>query len=84
MHNASTAKDPTVVSAWTDTKAMAKRAMMRTSVVEILATRTQFAEIQTARTPAAVKPVFEETESGVMTITSAERVFMTATKKPSV
>ena len=71
MRNASITKDPTVVSAWMDTKAMAKRAMMRTSVVEILATRTQFAEIQTARTSAAVNPVFEETESGVMTITSA-------------
>ena len=71
MRNASTPKDPTAVSVRTDTKAMAKRATMKTSVVEILATPTQFAVIQTARTPAAVKPVFEETESGVMTITSA-------------
>ena len=51
--------------------AMEKRVTMTTSVVEILATPAQFAEIQTARTPAAVKPVFEETESGVMTTTSA-------------
>ena len=50
---------------------MAKRATMTTSVVEILVTPTQFAVIQTVRTPAAVKQVFEETESGVMTITSA-------------
>ena len=84
MRNASTTKDPTVVSAWTDTKAMAKRATMTTSAVEILATPTQFAETQTARTPAAVNPVFKETESGVMTITSAKRVFMIATKKPYV
>ena len=71
MRNASITKDPTVVSACTDTKAMAKRATMTTSVVEILVTPTQFAVIQTVRTPAAVKQVFEETESGVMTITSA-------------
>ena len=84
MRSASITKDPTFVSAWTDTKATAKRATMTTNVVEILATPTQFAEIQTARTPAAANPVFKETESGVRTITSAKRVFMIATKKPSV
>ena len=84
MRNASTPKDPTAVSATTDTKAMEKRVMIETSVIEILAASTQCAEIQTVRTPAAVNPVSKETESGVTTITSARRVSMNATKKPYV
>ena len=71
MRNASTPKDPTAVSAKTDTKAMEKRIMIETSVIEILAASTQCAEIQTARTPAAVKPVSKDTDSGVTTMTSA-------------
>lgn len=50
---------------------MEKRVTMTTSVAEILATPTQFAEIQTVRTPAVVNSVSKETESGVVTITSA-------------
>ena len=84
MRNASTPKDPTAVSATTDTMAMEKRVMIETSVIEILAASTQCAEIQTVRTPAAVNPVSKETESGVTTITSARRVSMNATKKPYV
>ena len=71
MRNASTPKDPTAVIAKTDTKVMEKRVTMTTSVIEILATPTQCAEIQTVRTPAAVNPVSKETESCVVTITSA-------------
>ena len=84
MRNATTPKDPTTVIAMTDTKAMEKRVMMWTSVLEILVTSTQCAEIQTVRTPAAVKPVSKDTESGVTTMTSAWEVFMIATKKPYV
>ena len=73
MRNASTPKDPTAVSATTDTKAMEKRVRIKMSVmiIEILAASTKCAEIRTVRTPAAVKPVLEKTETGVMTITSA-------------
>ena len=73
MRNASTPKDPTAVSATTDTKAMEKRVMIKMSVIiiEILAISKQCAEIQTARTPAAVKQVSKETDSGVTTMTSA-------------
>ena len=74
MRNASTPKDPTAVSATTDTKAMEKLVMIKMSVlmiIEILAASTKCAEIQTVRTPAAVNPVLEKTESGVMTMTSA-------------
>ena len=73
MRNASTPKDPTAVSATTDTKAMEKRVMIKMSVmiIEILAISTQCAEIQTVRTPAAVKQVTKETDSGVTTMTSA-------------
>ena len=73
MRNASTPKDPTAVSATTDTKAMEKRVMIKMSVmiIEILAISTQCAEIQTVRTPAAVNQVSKETESGVTTMTSA-------------
>ena len=84
MRNASTPKDPTAVSATTDTKAIEKRVMIETSVIEILVAWTQCAEIQTVRTPAAVNPVSKETESDVTTITSARRVSMNATKKPYV
>ena len=87
MRNASTPKDPTAVSATTDTKAMEKRVMIKMSVlmiIEILAISTQCAEIQTVRTPAAVKQVSKETDSGVTTMTSAREVFMIATKKPYV
>ena len=86
MRNASTPEDPTAVIATTDTKAMEKSVMIKMSVIiiEILATLTQCAEIQTVRTPAAVKPVSKETESGVTTLTSARQVFMIATKKPYV
>ena len=73
MRNASTPKDPTTVNAMTDTKAMEKRVMIKMSVmiIEILAASTQCAEIQTVRTPAAVKPVSKDTEIGVTTMTSA-------------
>ena len=73
MRNASTPKDPTAVSATTDTKAMEKRVMIKMSVmvIEILAISTKCAEIQTVRTPAAVKQVSKETDSGVTTMTSA-------------
>ena len=73
MRNASTPKDPTAVSATTGTKAMEKSVMIKVSVIiiEILAISTQCAEIQTVRTPAAVKPVSKETDSGVTTMTSA-------------
>ena len=71
MRNASTPKDPTAVSAKTGTKAMEKSVMIETSVIEILATSTQCAEIQTVRTSAAVNPVSKETDSGVTTMTSA-------------
>ena len=86
MRNASTPKDPTAVSATTDTKAMEKRVMIKMSVmiIEILAISTQCAEIQTVRTPAAVKQVSKETDGGVTTMTSAWEVFMIATKKPYV
>ena len=86
MRNASTPKDPTAVSATTDTKAMEKRVMIKMSVmiIEILAISTQCAEIQTVRTPAAVKQVSKETDSGVTTMTNAREVFMIATKKPYV
>ena len=86
MRNASTPKDPTAVSATTGTKAMEKSVMIKVSVIiiEILAISTQCAEIQTVRTPAAVKPVSKETDSGVTTMTSAWQVFMIATKKPYV
>ena len=73
MRNASTPKDPTAVSATTDTKAMEKSVMIKMSVmiIEIFAISTQCAEIQTVRTPAAVKQVSKETDSGVTTMTSA-------------
>ena len=73
MRNASTPKDPTAVSATTDTKAMEKRVMIKMSVmvIEILAISTQCAEIQSVRTPAAVKQVSKETDGGVTTMTSA-------------
>ena len=71
MRNATTPKDPTTVIATTDTKAMEKRVMTWTSVLEILVTPTQCAEIQTVRTPAAVKPVSKDTDRGVTTMTSA-------------
>ena len=73
MRNASTPKDPTAVSVTTDTKAMEKRVMIKMSVmiIEILAISKQCAEIQTVRTPAAVKPASKDTDRGVTTMTSA-------------
>ena len=73
MRNASTPKDPTAVSAKTDTKAMEKRVRIKMSVmiIEILAASTKCAQIRTVRTPAAVNPVLEKPETGAMTITSA-------------